>query len=297
MDISKEQIADTFRQIQEEICQQLTDQGYGQYQEGSWSRPGGGGGRTRAFAGGVIEKGGVNFSEVHGTLNEQAAKNLGIAPGGFFASGVSIVLHPENPHVPIIHMNIRYFELDQADTWWFGGGIDLTPHLIDFQEAKQFHTALKMVCDQFDPGYYPEFKAWADRYFYLPHRQEARGIGGIFFDRLDANRATKTELFAFVQAVGRSFFPIYHPLAWPKKDLPVSPRLKDWQGHRRGRYVEFNLVWDRGTKFGLHTDGRTESILMSMPPQANWTYMHNVEPESPEAQTLAWLQNPPNWLD
>ena len=294
--LDKQHIADTFRTIQDEICDGLVQNGYGSFQEDLWERPGGGGGRTRAFAGGRVEKGGVNFSEVYGTLNEQAAKNLGISPGNFFASGVSIVLHPENPNVPIIHMNIRYFELEGGETWWFGGGIDLTPHLIDPREAKVFHQSMKAVCDRYDPAYYGEFKPWADRYFFLPHRKESRGIGGIFFDRLGPDRGKKEELFEFVKAVGRTFFPTYHQLAEPKQDLPVSDRLKAWQGIRRGRYVEFNLVWDRGTKFGLHTNGRTESILMSMPPQANWAYQYSVEAGSAESQTLEWLANPPDWL-
>ena len=189
--LDKQQIADTFRTIQDEICDGLVQQGYGTFQEDLWERPGGGGGRTRAFAGGQVEKGGVNFSEVYGSLNEQAAKNLGISPGNFFASGVSIVLHPENPNVPIIHMNIRYFELEDGGTWWFGGGIDLTPHLIDRQEAKVLHQRMTADCDAHHPAYYEEFKPWADRYFFLPHRNEARGIGGIFFDRLGPDRGPK----------------------------------------------------------------------------------------------------------
>ena len=297
MQLSKEKIAEVFRQIQDDICQNLVDNGYGTFEEDLWERPGGGGGRTRAFSGGIIEKGGVNFSEVHGVLNDQAAKNLGITPGNFFASGVSIVLHPDNPNVPIIHMNIRYFELADSDTWWFGGGIDLTPHIIDPEEARAFHFSMKRVCDAHDPSYHQEFKEWADRYFFISHRQEARGIGGIFFDRMGPNRGEKATLFQFVKAVGNAFFPTYHQLAFSKRDLPVTDRLKAWQGLRRGRYVEFNLVWDRGTKFGLHTNGRTESILMSMPPQANWEYMHQVIPDSAEDKTLNWLKNPPDWLN
>lgn len=293
----KEAIADWFQQLQDNICQQLqTADGVGKFQEDQWERPGGGGGRSRVIEGKHIEKGGVNFSAVHGELSEQASKSLGIQPGNFFATGVSIVLHPVNPWVPIIHMNVRYFELDEK-TWWFGGGIDLTPHYIQAEDAQFFHSHLKDVCDQHHEAYYPTFKPWADDYFYIRHRQETRGIGGIFFDRLQAtDRFTKAQRFDFVQDVGQAFCPIYLNLLQKNKDKPFGEREKNWQMLRRGRYVEFNLVWDAGTKFGLHTDGRTESILMSLPPLAQWVYNHQPEPHSSEAKTLALLRKDINWL-
>ena len=193
-------------------------------------------------------------------------------------------------------MNVRYFELSTG-TYWFGGGIDLTPHYVVPEQARWFHEQLKAVCDKHDPAYYPRFKTWADDYFYLPHRQETRGVGGIFFDYLTEGEAsTKGDLFAFQQGVGDAFAPIYTHLMHLNRDLPYSPREQQWQGLRRGRYVEFNLVWDRGTKFGLETNGRTESILMSMPPQANWVYDFRPEPNSPEADTLTWLRKGVDWV-
>ena len=296
--ITKERVANYFQGLQDEICQALeAADGQGKFQEDHWQRPGGGGGRSRAIKGKHIEKGGVNFSAVHGTLNEKAGKALGIAPGDFFATGVSIVLHPKNPLVPIIHMNVRYFEMNE-NVWWFGGGIDLTPHYIVLAEARYFHEQLKKVCDQHHSDYYPKFKKWADDYFYLRHRKETRGVGGIFFDRLSAGEGfDKENRFAFVQSVGEAFAPIYVHFLNQNKDLPFSESEKQWQCLRRGRYVEFNLVWDRGTKFGLETDGRTESILMSMPPQAQWEYNYQVEEDTREGQTLKLLKKDIDWVN
>lgn len=296
--INKEKIIAYFQDLQDSICRQLeeADDG-GVFREDIWERPGGGGGRSRVIQGKRIEKGGVNFSAVHGTLNEKAGKALGIAPGDFMATGVSIVLHPFNPHVPIIHMNVRYFEMNQ-DVWWFGGGIDLTPHYVVPGEAAWFHQQLKQVCDAHDLDYYPEFKKWADDYFYLRHRKETRGVGGIFFDRLSQNKEhDKVQRFKFVQSVGEAFAPIYTHFLKEKSELPFTEKEKSWQSLRRGRYVEFNLVWDRGTKFGLETDGRTESILMSMPPMAQWEYDHQPVPDSEEAKTLALLKKDIDWLN
>jgi coproporphyrinogen III oxidase len=214
----------------------------------------------------------------------------------FYATGVSIVIHPHSPMVPIIHMNTRYFEMSNG-TWWFGGGIDLTPHYVDAEDAKYFHTQMKAVCDNHHPSYYPEFKKWADDYFYLKHRQETRGIGGIFFDHLKAeNGFTKEQRFEFVKDVGRAFAPTYAYFMKKNHTLPFTDEHKAWQYLRRGRYVEFNLVWDRGTKFGLETDGRTESILMSLPPQARWEYNHQPAPGSAEQQTLDALKKDIDWL-
>ena len=262
--ISKEQIQREFESLQDRICSALEKaDGKGRFLEDRWNREGGGGGKTRIIEGKIIEKGGVNFSAVYGKLPEKIGNALNLpSESDFFATGVSIVLHPHNPHVPIIHMNVRYFEINSknAETkWWFGGGIDLTPHYVVGEDASFFHKELKKICDQHDPSYYPKFKQWADDYFFLPHRNETRGIGGIFFDRLSGDDQTKH--FEFVKSVGNAFAPIYTHLMKRNSDKPFSEKEKDWQLHRRGRYVEFNLVWDKGTKFGLDTNGRTESIF------------------------------------
>ncbi len=236
------------------------------------------------------------FSAVHGPLPDTIAKSMNLPPTDFFATGVSIVLHPHSPMAPIIHMNVRYFETGTG-RWWFGGGIDLTPHYVIPEDAQFFHAQLKAVCDRFHPTFYPEFKAQADDYFFLKHRQETRGIGGIFFDYLgEKNGLTQEKLFEFAVAVGETFAPVYAELLRRAKDRPWGEREQHWQMLRRGRYVEFNLVWDRGTKFGLETNGRVESILMSMPPVAHWTYNFQPEPGSPEATTLALLKKGLDWL-
>ncbi len=256
--MDKTQITDWFKGLQDRICGTLeTLDGVGKFQEDLWVRKEGGGGRTRIIQGDLIEKGGVNFSEVHGTLSEQAAKALHTQAGTFFATGVSIVLHPKSPMMPIIHMNVRYFEMND-NIWWFGGGIDLTPHYIVADDARFFHQSLKNACDKHSDIYHPKFKKWADDYFYIRHRQETRGIGGIFYDRLSHQDGfTKEERWAFTKDIGESFCPIYIEMAKRNRDLSYTDQQKDWQLHRRGRYVEFNLVWDRGTKFGLETNGTT----------------------------------------
>jgi len=289
--ITKEQVSIYFQSLQDQICRSLEHlDGVGKFEEDAWQRPGGGGGRSRVIEGAIIEKGGVNFSAVHGTMPEKIAKGLQMDGGDFFATGVSVVLHPKSPMLPIIHMNVRYFEANQ-NQWWFGGGIDLTPHYVIKEDAQYFHQQLKTVCDQHDANYYPKFKKWADDYFYVRHRKETRGIGGIFFDRLShQDNFSKADRFAFVKEVGESFAPIYLHLVEKNKSRPYGDEELTWQRLRRGRYVEFNLVWDRGTKFGLETDGRTESILMSLPPQANWVYDHRVEAGGREAETLSLLQ-------
>lgn len=297
--IDKETIAAYFQQLQDSICQVLQQaDGKETFREDHWQRPGGGGGRSRTIQNGaIIEKGGVGFSAVHGEMHEQQLRSLNITEkADFFATGVSIVIHPHSPMVPIIHMNVRYFEMSNG-TYWFGGGIDLTPHYVVPQDAKWFHQQLKAVCDLHNADYYAKFKPWADDYFYIPHREETRGIGGIFFDYLKPTEAqTKEELFAFLQGVGEAFAPIYTHFMLKNKDLPFGEQEKNWQFLRRGRYVEFNLVWDRGTKFGLETNGRTESILMSMPPQANWIYGFRPQENSPEAQTLGLLKKGIEWV-
>lgn len=287
-----------FMGLQDDICRSLeTLDGVGKFHEDLWTRPEGGGGRSRVILGDKIEKGGVNFSAVEGHLPENISKALGLEPTDFYATGVSIVLHPKNPLVPIIHMNVRYFETS-VGRYWFGGGIDVTPHYIVDSDASFFHKYLKSIGDKHDQDYYPHHKKWADDYFYIPHRKETRGIGGIFFDRLEADDThTKTDRFAYVKDVGQSFVPIYKELMNRHHDKAYSDDQKSWQLHRRGRYVEFNLVWDKGTKFGLHTNGRIESILMSMPPIANWTYDHKVKKGSAESDTLSKLIKGINWAE
>jgi len=296
--ISRFTISDWFKGLQDHICTQLekTD-GKGVFEEELWQRPGGGGGRTRIIHNAnIIEKGGVNFSEVHGILPARIANALEVHGHDFFATGVSIVLHPFSPMVPIIHMNVRYFEVSSGEKW-FGGGIDLTPIYIDKAQARYFHEQLQKVCDAHHPAYYKEFKKWADDYFYIKHRQETRGIGGIFFDRLgETEQITLAQRFHFVQDVGNLFADVYTHLMQLNKDIPYGKNEKQFQLLRRGRYAEFNLVYDKGTKFGLETDGRTESILMSLPPEASWVYNFQPQPGSREEQTQALLKKGVDWI-
>jgi len=292
--MQKEEVSDKLKLLQDSICHSLEElDQIGKFKQDLWERPGGGGGRTRIITGQHIEKGGVNYSAVSGKMPEKILKGLGIAECQFYATGVSIVLHPRNPHVPIIHMNVRYFETDTG-LWWFGGGIDLTPHFVVDSEAEFFHSKLKNICDKHNSVYYPEFKKWADDYFYVKHRKETRGIGGIFFDRLDKSRTTQEEGLAYILEVGNGFVPIYQDLFKNNFEKPFTEREKEWQLHRRGRYVEFNLVWDRGTKFGLETDGNIESILMSLPPMSKWTYRYPMD--SKEANTISKLKKGTNWI-
>lgn len=296
--VSKEKIAEDFQAIQTHICGALEkSDGTGKFVKDTWIREEGGGGMTNTLIdGNIIEKGGVAFSAVHGPTPDKILQKLQLEKADFFATGVSIVIHPQSPMMPIIHMNIRYFEMSNGE-YWFGGGIDLTPHYIDPQDAKYFHQALKQLCDRFHPTYYTKFKQWADDYFFIRHRQETRGIGGIFFDRLKAdNDMPFDRLFEFVKEVGYLFPTIYTYFMNKNAALPYGTQEKEWQAIRRGRYVEFNLVWDAGTKFGLDTNGRTESILMSMPPQAQWEYNHVPAENSKEAFTQNHLKKDLNWL-
>ncbi|WP_339878951.1 oxygen-dependent coproporphyrinogen oxidase [uncultured Algoriphagus sp.] len=295
---SKEDISKIYQQMQDHICKEIElADGKGFFEEDIWQRPAGGGGRTRIFKNGnIIEKGGVAFSAVHGPTPDKILKKLKLDKADFFATGVSIVLHPKSPMVPIIHMNIRYFEMDNG-VHWFGGGIDLTPHYVDQEDAKHFHLEVKKVCDQYDSSYYPKFKTWADDYFYLPHRDETRGIGGIFYDRLIAKDDEQFEnILQFSLSLGRLFPEVYGHFMKKNSQLSFGENEKSWQSLRRGRYVEFNLVWDAGTKFGLDTNGRTESILMSMPPQAEWEYMHEPRVGSEEEYTQKHLKKGIDWL-
>ena len=369
----QEEVVAYFKSLQDTICKGLEQaDGSAKFTEDKWERDGspgqirpmadGGGGRTRVIQNGnVIEKGGVNFSAVYGKAPDFLSKEAGIEgsiPKTFFATGVSIVIHPHSPMVPIIHMNVRYLEttplpaLPQGErakaelhaqsspplasakrsgearlgetclpvrqvregVAWFGGGIDLTPIYVVEEDAKYFHTELKKVCDKFSPNYYPDFKKWADDYFFIKHRNETRGVGGIFFDHLCPSPRLREALwrsevegdkggghslkniFSFVQALGNSFLPIYSHLIQKNKDKQFTEMEKQWQFLRRGRYAEFNLVYDRGTKFGLETNGRTESILMSLPPQANWAYDHTPEKNSAEEKTLSFLKKGIEWV-
>ena len=296
--LSKEDIAAEFQKIQDEICRGLERlDGKNKFHEDKWEREGGGGGRSRVIAeGGLIEKGGVNFSSVYGSLPDVLATEFS-SDKDFFATGVSIVLHPFNPYVPIIHMNIRYFELGDGRNW-FGGGIDLTPHYVNKVQAGIFHRSLKSVCDKYNLEYYNRFKKMADDYFFIPHRNETRGVGGIFFDQMKPkDDPEKKSLFDFTCELGRSFVDIYSAQAEAGRDLLFSDNEKNWQLLRRGRYVEFNLVYDRGTKFGLQTSGRIESILMSLPKLASWIYDFHPEENSPEQETLRLLQKNISWIN
>ena len=283
--------------LQDQICSGLeAADGSAMFEEDNWKRDGGGGGRTRVIADGdVIEKGGVNTSVVFGKLGEMAMKQLKVDYEDFFACGLSLVIHPKSPMVPTIHMNVRYFEIysDQGDyvNGWFGGGTDLTPYYLDKEDAKFFHTSLKAACDPFGKELYPEYKDKCDKYFYNSHRGETRGIGGVFFDYLKpTTEKTSEDWMQMTQSVGDSFLPIYSKIIATHKEETYTPEQKVWQEIRRGRYVEFNLLHDRGTHFGIKTNGRTESVLMSLPPTVRWEYMHEPEPGSREAELVENLK-------
>jgi coproporphyrinogen III oxidase len=295
--LDKDYITKHFRELQTSICNALEElDGNSKFKTDQWERKEGGGGLTRVMENGdLIEKGGVNFSAVWGRTPDKVKANFAYNADEFYATGVSIVLHPQNPFIPIIHMNIRYFELND-ETWWFGGGIDLTPHYLDREEAKLFHQKLKDICDGHDTRYYQIYKPWADEYFFIKHRNETRGVGGIFFDRLTGS-GKKEQLFKFVADVGRNFIPIYQAIINKKRDVLFENNHREWQLIRRGRYVEFNLVLDRGTKFGLESNGRIESILMSLPPLASWQYDFQPTEESPEWETLKMLRKNIQWID
>lgn len=270
----------------------------------SWERPEGGGGISRVIEqGNIFERGGVNFSHVLGTNlpPSAAASRPELAGRSWEAMGVSLVLHPRNPYTPTVHMNVRFFST-HADAgaktaepiWWFGGGMDLTPYYGFTEDARHFHQSCKNALDPFGAELYPEFKTWCDQYFYLKHRKEPRGIGGIFFD--DFNRLSFADSFALMQQVGNAFIPAYAPILDRTKSLPYGERERDFQAYRRGRYVEFNLVFDRGTLFGLQSGGRTESILMSMPPSVIWRYDWHPEPGTAEAQLYSEFLSHRDWL-
>lgn len=296
----RDQINNAFQELQNYICNRLEMlDGKAFFHEDKWSRgENKGGGRTRVIVRGeLFEKGGVNFSAVHGEVTPMMKKQLGLEGDTFYATGVSIVLHPNHPFIPIMHMNVRYFEMDNGENYWFGGGIDMTPHYIDKRAAKIFHQRLKKVCDKFDDNFYPKFKKWADDYFFIPHRDETRGVGGIFYDHLQATeKLSKGDLLNFAIDLGRVFPKLYEEQFNLNIDTHYGDHHMLWRNLRRGRYVEFNLVNDRGTKFGLQTGGRIESILMSLPENASWYYNFIPDKGSPEAETQALLKKDIDWL-
>ena len=290
-----EQAVTYFRDLQDRICAGLEAiDGVGRFREDSWQREGGGGGRSRVLTeGGVFEKAGVNFSEVFGQLAPEFAGQLPGEGGNFSATGVSLVLHPRSPMVPTVHANYRF--LTKGDRKWFGGGADLTPYYPVREDAIHFHRVHKEVCDRHpEVANYRAMKKACDEYFYLPHRGEARGVGGIFFDYLEGDLE---KLFAFVRDAGDAFLRAYGPIAERRKHSPYTDRHRAFQEHRRGRYVEFNLLYDRGTVFGLKTGGRIESILMSLPPVVRWVYDYHPEPGSPEAELTEVFLKPHDWAD
>ncbi|RAJ00307.1 coproporphyrinogen oxidase [Chitinophaga skermanii] len=301
----KDQFVAFIHRLQDEICAGLEQiDGKAKFREDKWEREGGGGGKSRVISGGnVFEKGGVNTSIVHGKLPLTMAQQFGVqTDANFFACGISLVIHPLNPFVPTVHANFRYFELydmegKQVDAW-FGGGADLTPYYLDEADGKHFHATFKAACDQFGAEYYPKFKQHCDEYFVNKHRNnEARGIGGIFYDyqRATATRSAE-DLLAFSIANGEAFLAAYLPIVEKTKDKAYTDKHVQWQYYRRGRYVEFNLIHDRGTLFGLKTNGRTESILMSLPPMARWEYDYHTIPGSAEAQLEEFLK-PRDWVN
>lgn len=295
-------IIDYLLQLQQSICNSLEElDGKAVFMDDKWERAEGGGGLSKVIQNGaVFEKGGVNFSHVHGKLPDVLQSETRNADY-FHATGVSIVIHPQNPFVPIIHMNVRYFCMSETaeseiTEEWFGGGIDLSPAYPNETDTLHLHTLLKNACDPFDETYYPKFKIWCDDYFTIKHRNEMRGVGGIFFDHLRPKSETeKAELFTFLQSVGNSFIPIYKQIVKNNSNKSYTEKNKEWQFIRRGRYAEFNLVYDRGTHFGLRTNGRIESILMSLPPHAEWKYNFTPEAGSEEEKTLIFYQ-PKDWF-
>ncbi|EKF9295146.1 TPA: oxygen-dependent coproporphyrinogen oxidase [Vibrio cholerae] len=296
--VDKQAVKHFLLQLQDKICQQLeaTD-GQAQFIEDAWQRePGeklGGGGRTRVMReGAVFEQGGVNLSHVFGEQMPASATahRPELAGRRFEAMGVSLVMHPKNPYVPTSHANVRFFIAEkegEAPIWWFGGGFDLTPFYPFVEDGQHWHQTAKQLCAPFGAEIYNEHKAWCDRYFYLPHRNETRGIGGLFFD--DLNEWPFEQCFAYMQAVGEGYTQAYVPIVEKRKNTPFTERERQFQLYRRGRYVEFNLVLDRGTLFGLQTGGRTESILMSMPPLARWEYAYQPQAGTPEAKLSEFL--------
>lgn len=299
----KDKFYNYIQQLQDTITSKLEAvDSKAKFQEDLWNRPEGGGGRTRVISeGAVFEKGGVNISAVSGPLAPAMQKYFGVEDCDFFACGLSLVLHPKNPMIPTVHANWRYFEMyDKSGkmvTSWFGGGQDLTPYYLFEEDAVHFHSVCKKACDNHNPTFYSKYKKQCDDYFHNPHRNEARGIGGLFFDRCsETDEMSMDNWYDFVTEVGDSFLSAYVPIVEKRKELSYSNEQRKWQEIRRGRYVEFNLIHDKGTLFGLKTNGRIESILMSLPPHVQWHYNHQPEKGSEEAKLLEVLEHPKDWV-
>ena len=298
----KEQFYTYIQDLQDRITDRLESiDGKAKFRQDLWERPEGGGGKTRVIENGaVFEKGGVNISAVHGPLPKSMQAYFKVGEVDFFACGLSLVLHPRNPLVPTVHANWRYFEMYDKQgnivDQWFGGGQDLTPYYLFEEDARHFHQVCKSACDKHDPDFYQKYKSRCDSYFWNTHRNEARGVGGLFFDycRKDDERDMEA-WYNFITEVGNSFLEAYVPVVLKRKDLDYTPEQREWQEIRRGRYVEFNLVHDKGTLFGLRTNGRIESILMSLPPKVQWHYDHHPETGSPEAKLEEVLKKPRSW--
>lgn len=298
----KQAVKDYLLSLQDHICQQLqAEDGGAEFIEDAWDREQGGGGRSRVLTeGNAIEKGGVNFSHVFGEQMPASATahRPELAGRSFEAMGVSLVIHPNNPHAPTSHANVRFFIAEKPGAepvWWFGGGYDLTPYYGNEEDCRHWHRTARDACAPFGENIYPFFKQWCDDYFYIKHRQEPRGVGGLFFD--DFNELGFERSFALMRAVGDSYVPAYRPILARRKGIDYGQRERDFQLYRRGRYVEFNLVYDRGTLFGLQTGGRTESILMSLPPLVRWDYDWHPEPGSPEAALTEHYLRPRDWIE
>lgn len=301
MSFSIQSVKDYLLDLQDDICRQLeTEDGGAVFVEETWERAEGGGGRTRVISdGAVIEKGGVNFSHVHGQQlpPSASASRPELAGRGFQAMGVSLVIHPENPYVPTSHANFRFFVAEKEGAepvWWFGGGFDLTPYYGFQEDCAHWHQVAKQACEPFGEEHYPKYKNWCDEYFYLKHRDECRGVGGLFFD--DLNDWGFDRCFAFLQSVGNSYINAYTPIVKKRMDTAYGDKERNFQLYRRGRYVEFNLVYDRGTLFGLQSGGRTESILMSLPPLVTWRYNWQPEPGSAEASLYTDFLPVRDWI-
>ena len=301
----RENFTSYIQNLQDRICAALEEvDGKATFRQDNWSRDGGGGGRTRVIEkGAVFEKGGVNISTVHGELPDPIKKHFNVAEGWFWAGGISLVIHPESPMVPTVHANFRYFELYEDEAMqkrtdgWFGGGADLTPYYLWDEDAEHFHSVLKLACDKHGEDLYPKFKKQCDEYFYNTHRGEARGIGGLFFDYLRPDeKRSLSDWHQFTEDSGNTFINAYLPIVKKRLDEPYSDEQKYWQEIRRGRYVEFNLIHDRGTLFGLKTNGRIESIFMSLPPTVRWDYDFHPQPGSREETLLNVLKNPIEWV-
>ena len=299
-DINLDAVKTYLLNLQEDICRQLEAIDGRPFREDAWQRQEGGGGRSRVLEGGaVLEKGGVNFSHVHGTRlpPSATAHRPELAGRHWQAMGVSLVIHPRNPYAPTSHANVRFFVAEkegEAPVWWFGGGFDLTPYYGNEDDVRHWHRTARDACQPFGDDIYPRFKQWCDEYFFLKHRNEARGVGGLFFD--DFSEGGFDHAFALMRAVGDAYIRAYRPILETRKDTPYGEREREFQLYRRGRYVEFNLVFDRGTLFGLQSGGRTESILMSLPPLVSWRYDWQPEPGSPEAALYQQFLPARDWL-